>query len=115
LIRAALWVHDAMIDRLVERYGVGPTLYPIAVDGAGWTALPCLESDRIPVRVIIYVCCIYVCVCVVGPSAHVGVWYRVSGEELGRDGLFREDAGVIPGVWSTPPSGFFDVRYAVVA
>ena len=48
-IREAMWVHDAMIDRLVERYGVDP----IAVDGAGWTALPCLESDRIPVRVTI--------------------------------------------------------------
>ena len=35
LIRAALWFHAAMIDRLVERYGVDP----IAVDGAGWTAL----------------------------------------------------------------------------
>ena len=48
-IREAMWGHDAMIDRLVERYGVDP----IAVDGAGWTALPCLESDRIPVRVTI--------------------------------------------------------------
>jgi hypothetical protein len=35
LIMAAWWGQDAMIDHLVERYGLDPN----AVDGGGWTAL----------------------------------------------------------------------------
>jgi len=35
LTYASTWGHDAMIDHLVEKYGVDPN----EVDGAGWTAL----------------------------------------------------------------------------